>query len=346
MQALVSILIPAFNAERFIADTIKSALSQTWPNKEIVVVDDGSTDQTLSIARQFASENVHVVTQPNQGAAAARNTAFSLSRGDYVQWLDADDLLAPDKLAKQMEVLATCSSKRTLLSAAWGHFLYRTRTTRFSSSPLWCDLSPHEWLLRKMEHNVHMQTATWLVSRQLVEAAGPWNTQLLGDDDGEYFCRVLQASDGVRFVPEAKAYYRMTGGSSLSYIGRSARKLEAQFLSCKLHVECALSLGEDERTRGACVKYLQKYMTHFYPERPDIVAEMERLAASLKGSLHVPVLSRRYAWIKKAFGWASAKRAQLRYNQLKWALLRAFDKLLFRFEERTLRYGNSSSRRA
>ncbi len=197
-----------------------------------------------------------------------------------------------------------------------------------------------------MEHNVHMQTATWLVSRQLTEAAGPWNTQLLGDDDGEYFCRVLQASDGVRFVPEAKTYYRMTGGSSLSYIGRSARKLEAQFLSCKLHVECALSLGEDERTRGACVKYLQKYMTHFYPERPDIVAEMERLAASLKGSLHVPVLSRKYAWIKKAFGWASAKRAQLRYNQLKWALLRAFDKLLFRFEERTLRYGNSSSRRA
>ena len=191
-----------------------------------------------------------------------------------------------------------------------------------------------------------MQTATWLVSRQLTEAAGLWNTQLLGDDDGEYFCRVLQASDGVRFVPEAKTYYRMTGGGSLSYIGRSARKLEAQFLSCKLHVECALSLGEDERTRRACVKYLQKYMTHFYPERPDIVAEMERLAASLKGSLHVPVLSREVPWIKKAFGWASAKRAQLRYNQLKWALLRAFDKLLFRFEERTLRYGNSSSRRA
>jgi glycosyltransferase involved in cell wall biosynthesis len=340
MEPLVSILIPAFNAQSFIADTIKSALGQTWRNKEIVIVDDGSTDQTLSIARQFASNNVCVVTQPNQGAAAARNKAFSLSRGDYVQWLDADDLLAPDKIAKQMEVLKTASSKRTLLSAAWGRFLYRIRTTRFSSSPLWCDLSPREWLLRKMEHGVHMQTATWLVSRQLTEAAGPWDTQLLGDDDGEYFCRVLRVSDGIRFVPEAKTYYRMTGGSSLSYIGRSARKIEAQFLSCKLHLEYALSLGENDRTRAACLKYLQKYMLHFYPERPDIVAEMNRIAASLKGGLHPPVLSWKYAWIEKAFGWALAKRAQLQYNQLKWALLRACDKLLFQFEERTLRYRN------
>ena len=341
MDHLVSILIPAFNAQPFIADTIKSALAQTWRNKEIVIVDDGSTDQTLPIARQFASNNVCVVTQSNQGAAAARNKAFSLSRGDYVQWLDADDVLAPDKIATQMKALKSCSSKQTLLSGAWGYFLYRIRTTRFSSSPLWCDLTPREWLLRKMEYDVHMQTATWLVSRQLTEAAGPWDTQLASDDDGEYFCRVLRVSDGTRFVPESKTYYRITGPTSLSYIGRSARKIEAQSLSCKLHVEYALSLGENDRTRAACLKYLQKYMLHFYPERPDIVAEMNRIAAALKGRLHPPVLSWKYAWIQKAFGWALAKRARLQYNELKWALLRACDKMVFRFEERKA----SSSRR-
>src|SRR5947208_10643307 len=100
MKPLVSILIPAYNAEAWIADTIQSALAQTWPRKEIVVVDDGSRDATFAVARRFASSEVKVVTQPNSGAATARNKAFALSRGDFIQWLDADDLLAPDKLAR------------------------------------------------------------------------------------------------------------------------------------------------------------------------------------------------------------------------------------------------------
>jgi glycosyltransferase involved in cell wall biosynthesis len=78
MKPLVSILIPAYNAEPWIADIIKSALNQTWPSKEIIIVDDGSCDQTLRVARQFASKAVSVVTQENQGASAARNNAFEL----------------------------------------------------------------------------------------------------------------------------------------------------------------------------------------------------------------------------------------------------------------------------
>src|SRR5262245_21908195 len=103
MQPLVSILIPAFNASRWIADTIQSALAQTWPRTEIIVVDDGSTDDTLAIARGFASQGVSVTTQPNRGASAARNVALARSRGDFIQWLDADDILAPDKIERQME---------------------------------------------------------------------------------------------------------------------------------------------------------------------------------------------------------------------------------------------------
>ena len=140
----MSILIPAYNAEPWIADAIRSALEQTWQKTEIIVVDDGSTDQTLSVARQFASNRVSVVAQANQGAAAARNKAFSLSQGDYIQWLDADDLLAPDKIANQLK---STSGKRTLLSSAWGHFFYRHSKAQFKPTPLWCDLSPVEWLI-------------------------------------------------------------------------------------------------------------------------------------------------------------------------------------------------------
>src|SRR5208283_1010381 len=283
MNPLVSMLIPAYNAQNYLADTLRSAVAQTWPRKEIIVVDDGSTDQTLAIARQFDSPSLRVVTQKNAGAAAARNKAFSLSQGDYIQWLDADDLIASDKIARQMEALDRCPSRRTVLSSAWGRFMYRPNRAKFVPTSLWCDLSPAEWMLRQMEQNIYMQTATWLVSRELTEAAGPWDTRLLGDDDGEYFCRVLLASDGTRFVPEARVYYRMAGSSSLSYIGQSDRKREAQWLSMRLHIGYLRSLEDSERSRAACVKFLQNWMVFFYPERMDIFEQAQAMAKELGG---------------------------------------------------------------
>src|SRR5438128_6129502 len=280
MSPLVSILIPAYNAERWVASTIESAIAQTWPRKEIIVIDDGSTDQTLTVAGKFERKGVHVVTQPNQGAAVARNTAFSLARGDYIQWLDADDLLSPDKIAKQMEAAEQSQSKRTLFSCGWGYFMYRPSKAKFVPTPIWSDLDPTEWLTRKWEGNLHMQTATWLVSRELTEAAGPWDTRLLGDDDGEYFCRVLLASDGVRFVPEARVFYRMAGSGSLSYIGGSDRTRDAQWLSMQLHIGYLRSLGDSARVRAACRTFLQNWMVYFYPERLDLFRQADEVARS------------------------------------------------------------------
>jgi glycosyltransferase involved in cell wall biosynthesis len=337
MSDLVSILIPAYNAERWIGDTIKSAVNQTWPNKEIIVVDDGSRDQTLSIARQFASKEVSVVTQTNQGAAAARNHAFSICQGDYIQWLDADDLLAPNKIARQLKAVDQGAGKRILLSSAWGRFMYRPHRANFVPTALWCDLSPVEWLLRKMGENIWMQTATWLVSREVTEAAGPWNTQLLGDDDGEYFCRVLLASNGTRFIPEARVLYRIPGSNNLSYMGRSDRKMEALFLSMKLHIAYIRSLEDTGRVRATCVKFLQTSLPNFYPERLDIVKEAEQLARVLGGRLEIPPsLSWKYAIIQKSFGWPLAKRAQIFLRWCRRSMNQYWDKALSRFDRQPL----------
>jgi glycosyltransferase involved in cell wall biosynthesis len=99
-KPLVSILIPAYNSEEWIGNAIRSAIAQTWQRKEIIVVDDGSSDRTPEVARRFAAKEVAVVSTENQGSAAARNHALQLSQGDYIQWLDADDLLAPDKIER------------------------------------------------------------------------------------------------------------------------------------------------------------------------------------------------------------------------------------------------------
>ena len=342
MRSLVSILIPAYNAEPWIGDTIRSALAQTWPRKEIVVVDDGSTDQTLRVARHFASQTVSIVTQENRGASAARNRALELCQGDYIQWLDADDLLSPDKVAKQMAAAQECQDTRRLLSSGWGYFMYRPSRAQFLPTSLWCDLAPVEWLLRKMGQNLHMQTATWLVSRTLTQAAGPWDTRLSLDDDGEYFSRVVLASDAIRFVPDAKVFYRQPGFDRLSSIDRSDKKLESQFLSMQLHVEYLRSFEKSDRVRAASLAYLQTWFGWFFEERPDLAQELGRLAATLGGRLEAPRLPWKYFWIQKLFGWTVAKRVRQQWNRCKSSVMRSWDKALFRLEDRNfaIRPGN------
>ncbi len=329
---LVSILIPAFNAQEWIADTIRSALAQTWPNTEIIIVDDGSRDQTLQVARSFASGKVKVEAKENEGAAATRNRAYALSQGDYIQWLDADDLLSPGKIELQMGALREGDNRRTLLSSEWAYFAYRPSQARFVPTPLWQDLKPIDWLVHKMGKNLHMQTATWLTSRELADAAGVWDTQLLSDDDGEYFARVLMASNGVRFAPGAKVYYRSIPSEQLSYIGKSDRKMDAMLLSMKLHVQYVRSLEDSERVRDACRAYLQNWSTNFDPDRSDIRSELQELAAGFSGHLVFPGLRWKYAWMTPLIGYERAWRAQLALPRFKARAVCAWDKLMSRVE--------------
>jgi len=332
LKPLVSVLISAYNAQEWIADTLQSAVAQTWPRKEIIVVDDGSTDGTAEVARRFASKGVTVISTENRGLSAGQNHAYQHSRGDYIQFLDADDLLAPDKIERQLAALREFDSPRILLSSPWAPFYYRTRDARFVRNSLWQDLSPVEWLLRKLSENIHMQNATWLVSRELAEAAGPWDIRLNYDQDGEYFARVLVASEGTRFVPQTGIYYRATGPGSISYIGDSDEKKDSLLLSMKLHIQYLRSLEDSERVRKACLVYLQNWYHTFYPERPDIVAELQSLAAQLQGRLEEPHIRWKYAWMRSVFGWTTAKRAQMALPQFKASCIRRYDKAIYRLE--------------
>ena len=325
MKPLVSILIPAYNAEKTIAYTLQSAIDQTWPNKEIIVVDDGSRDRTAEILRSFESKGVSVVYTENRGLPAAVNCAYRLSQGDYIQELDADDLLAPDKIERQLAASREVNNRRVLLSSPWASFYYRTRSAQFVHNSLCQDRSPVEWLLRKMNDNVHMQNATWLVSRELAEAAGPWDERLHYDQDGEYFARVVLASQGTRFVPGTGIFYRVSSPSTrISHIGNSNRKKDSLLLSMKLHVQYLRSLEESDRVRKACLAYLQSWYGVFYPERPDAIAELQALAAQLEGCLERPTLSWKYAWMKPILGLKATKRAQTSLPNLQRVWHQAF----------------------
>ncbi|WP_186429899.1 glycosyltransferase [Clostridium sp. BSD9I1] len=100
---MVSIIIPVFNGEKFISDAIRSVLNQTYKNIEIIVIDDGSIDKTADIVKNF--DKIRYIYQNNKGPAASRNLGMALSKGEYIAFLDADDLYEPEKIQKQMEIL-------------------------------------------------------------------------------------------------------------------------------------------------------------------------------------------------------------------------------------------------
>jgi glycosyltransferase involved in cell wall biosynthesis len=306
MRPLVSILIPAYNCERWLAETLTSAVGQTWARKEIIVVDDGSRDRTLEIAKRFAANDVKVVTQANAGAPAARNAALALAQGDFIQWLDGDDVLHPEKVRHQVDRARALGTDRVLLTAAWGKFFFRTAKASFKADSLWRSHPAKEWLITRLHDNVWMNPAVWLVSRHLTQRAGPWDSRLAssGDDDGEYVCRVAAASEGVEFVPEARCYYRIGTVGSLNWnMETSAKSLDSLLLSLQLTLGHLLALEDSPRTREAGLRHLQTFSAYFYGASDAYAERLDALARSLlDGRIEPPRASWKYYPVETMFG--------------------------------------------
>jgi glycosyltransferase involved in cell wall biosynthesis len=320
---LVSILIPAFNAEKWIADALNSALNQTWSKTEIIVVDDGSRDRTLTIAKNFESATVKVLSQPNQGASAARNNALSVSQGDFIQWLDADDVLAADKIENHFVRGALGPDTRVLLSSAWARFYRNPLKAKFRPTPLWRDLSPVEWLIIKMVQNDWMATQSWLISRKLAHAAGSWDVSLLRDNDGEYMTRVICASESIRFDESARSYVRrgltesVSSGSNLS-----PRKIESIYDAVSSQIRELRNLEDSPRVRAAALCYLNRWSRYFYFEYPALCEKAQALARELGSTINPPSPSFKDRFLRRSLGVNGARRAKRLISVAKTSVLR------------------------
>lgn len=191
-QPLVSILMPLFNAEQWVEETIRSCQSQTYSNWELIIVDDGSTDASASIVEKIASSEprITLLRQPNAGACVARNLAFRHCKGDYVMYLDADDLISPDKIELQVEALSHADPKAVAI-CAWEHFS-DIPSAEITSRPYYQSYgNPIEFLTHMWETGGMMQPSCYLIPRQLIVTAGEWNEALTLNQDGEFMCRVL-----------------------------------------------------------------------------------------------------------------------------------------------------------
>jgi glycosyltransferase involved in cell wall biosynthesis len=330
MEPLVSILIPAFNAERWIAQTIQSALGQTWPRKEIIVVDDGSSDQTLTIARQFGSKTVSISTQTNQGAAAARNKAFSISQGEFIQWLDADDLLAPDKITLQLADEEN-RTEETLHSCVYSTFYRYSGRARVVSNSLGRDLDARDWLVTALKTGDWFPPHAWLVSRRLTQHVGPWDERLSLNDDGEYFCRVVSVSARVKFHSQARCFYRTGNPRSLSQV-RSQKALRSLLLSVNLSLDHLLKLDQTPQAREAALAFLQYNVNLLKDKDPQVWGGFLERAKELGGVVWPPAETWRFRLVRALLGEPSAVRIKGGVCRAKWAVLRERERMLSRLE--------------
>jgi glycosyltransferase involved in cell wall biosynthesis len=291
-----------------LTETLESALSQTWQHTEIILVDDGSTDQSLAIAQSFQSAKLKVITQSNQGASAARNHALREAQGDFMQYLDADDLLAPDKIERQVELLLA-DHLDCVASGAWARFYNHPSEAVFQPQPLWADFHPIDWLLCAWAGNWMMHPSAWLIPRAIADRAGTWDESLSLNDDGEYFCRVILASRAIKFCSEARMYYRSGLQGSLSGL-KSESAWRSLWRTLQLDRAHVCNQEESPRTRRACANRFQRLVYDIYPHYPDLLLEIEAEIQLLGGADLSPTGSPLYQQIAAILGWKLTKRLQ------------------------------------
>lgn len=306
MTALASIIVPCYNAAPWLAATLESALAQTWPNTEVIVIDDGSTDESLVIARGFESRGVGVVTQPNRGASAARNHGLQIAKGDFIQFLDADDLLAPDKIARQASVLSAAPAD-SLAAGRWGRFAGSVEQAVFSEEAVYQASSGVEFLQLHYETGSMMQPGAWLAPRTLLKRAGPWNEALSLNDDGEYFARVVLSAGRLVSTPLARCYYRVPPHCSLSR-RRDSVALASLYRSVELTTRHLMRADSSPRTRAAAAYAWKWTAFELYPGAPGLSRAADRKCSELGGSSRPMPAGRRFHLLAHVIGWRLAKR--------------------------------------
>ncbi|MBE9144578.1 glycosyltransferase [Planktothrix mougeotii] len=220
-MAIISVVIPAYNAEKTIKQTIDSILNQTFQDFEIIVINDGSTDSTLDIVSHIHDPRIQVFSYPNSGAPTSRNRGLALAKGEYIALLDADDLWTPDKLESQYQALK--NHPQAAVAYSWtdyidesGNFLKSGRHLTFNGDVY------AELLIQNFLEN----GSNPLIRREAFAEVGEFDPSLLGGQDRDLYIR-LAARYYFVAVPLVQVFYRMSPYSISSQILRQEKQCVA-----------------------------------------------------------------------------------------------------------------------
>lgn len=275
-------MIPLYNSEEYVAETIDSCLNQTYKNIEIIIVDDGSTDTSLNIARQYEDKytNIKVQTQQNSGASAARNRAFELSRGEYIQYLDADDLLHPEKISLQMKVLRDMD-KGTLVFGRWGTFQKNIEKVFWKDLPVNKNYDDSkQFLIDLWGSGMTVVVYSWLIPRKLIEECGGWDEKLSVNDDGEFSARIVIGASKVLYVEGSKGYYRKDNENSLSK-QTTKKALVSNLKSFEKYTELMKDVIDKPEVRRTLALVYSRFLYTIHPFHKDMILETKNKINSL-----------------------------------------------------------------
>jgi glycosyltransferase involved in cell wall biosynthesis len=285
---LVSVCMPAYNAGKYVAQAVASVLGQSYQNIELIIVNDGSTDDTAAIINALTDTRVSVLHQTNKGQCAAANAAFNASKGQLIKFMDADDIISPRFIEAQVKRLGTRDN--AVVSAAWGRFYNDDLDTfNLSRESVWRDLPADEWLAQSwINGNSVMQCALWLIPRNLLTKSGLWDESLSLINDVDFFTRVLLQCNGVLFEEEAVLYYRSGNKNSLSGQFTSAA-IQSAFKAIDKATANLTAASSTKNTLLACANVWQNFIYTVYPAYPELTSIAQQRVETYGGaSLQFP----------------------------------------------------------
>ena len=252
---IVSIIIPAWNAERYVKEAVESALAQTHPNCEVIVVDDGSTDGTKTVLEPYIRDKrIVYIHQANKGLAGARNTGIRAARGEYIALLDSDDTFKPEKVAKQVRALeehaeyGVCYSDLMHFTDSEPREFFHHRYTYLSGN-----------LFEPLLHKQFINPLTVIARKAVFERSGYFDETLRRSEDWDLWLRWAHAGITFLYLDEPLAYYRMrTVGNLTDVAGEPIMKVK----NYELFMRLGNALSPDERRRYGFDDILRRLKMH------------------------------------------------------------------------------------
>ncbi len=302
---LVSILIPLFNAEKYLVECLESILNQTYKNIEIIIVNDASTDNSLLIVKEYAANNEHinVYSQTKSGASSARNHAFTYAKGDYIQYFDADDIMDSNKILFQIEALKKHGFNENISSISkWARFHLDIDNAIFEKLKTYKSYDNTLLYLNECWGSSQcMIGPSWLIHRKLNEKIGGWDSSLSLNDDALFNAKVAYFSDKIIYVDKSILYWRQDNMQSLSKV--------TTFTGIKSHLSVCNKLTKliESDTNFDSMKYslameYSKCLFKAYPKYMSVVKEAEHAIKKLGFDRPLPLATKKFRFFSKLIG--------------------------------------------
>jgi glycosyltransferase involved in cell wall biosynthesis len=303
----VTIIIPNYNNAEWLTECIESCLCQDYL-KEILIIDDHSTDSSWDVLESYKqkyADIIQIYKNPGKGACTARNFGLSMARGTYIQFLDSDDVLGTDKIKRQVE----CLEKITLHSLVFGYWGRFSKDIHESIKWQPNDLeaseifTPANWLINEKMVAIH----AWLIPKDLIDAAGLWNENLIRNQDGEFMCRLIGKARSIIFEPDTFVYYRTLQHSTISK--RKGKKAsESSYLTAQVYHKVLIALEDSDRTRKAIAKRYCNFISVNYPHNKHLIPQATKEILLLEQDVQIQLnIHPKLRVVEKIFGWKIAK---------------------------------------